>query len=428
METHSETQAGFKLDKWQRAVMETKGNITIRAGRQVGKSTVVAMKAAQFAIENPDTVTMVIAASQRQSSLLFEKIRAEIDDLERQKKIKHAEKPTLTRIVLDNGSKIYSLPAGRTGWFIRGFTLDLLICDEAAYIPEEVWKAVVPMIAVSQKLRRKGWIILLSTPFGKGGYFFHSFTDKDFRQFHISSENCPRIPASFLTKERARLTKAEYAQEYKGEFIDEWNQFFPTALIKECMTFLDWSYEEDYHPGGMYYLGVDFARYGGSENAFVIAEMDRKKKVKVIKALTTDRVSITDTVGRIKLLDDKFKFRKIFIDDGGVGGGASDFLKEDLGRKIVELNNARRSLDRYDDKTSRILKEDMYSGALVLMEAGRVEMLSDLSLLKSLKSVIYEYGSDTRRVKIYGDYAHLAEAFVRVCWCVRKQGLKVFIA
>lgn len=418
----------FKLDKWQEEVLAHEGCITIRSGRQVGKSTVISMKAASFAIKHPGTVTLVIAASQRQSSLLFDKIRGEIDLAVDKKLIKYLEEPTLTKIKLKNKSVIYSLPAGRTGYFIRGFTVDLLIADEAAYIPEEVWRAVIPMVAVSQKLRGLGWIILLSTPFGKGGYYFESFNDPDFKQFHISSEKCSRIPREFLIKEKNRMSKQEYAQEYLGEFIDEYNQFFPTALIKKCMTFMEWNHDRDYRLGKKYYLGVDIARYGGDENAFIIAEMKDNGGLKVVKALTTARVALTDTIGRIKALHEKYDFRRIFIDDAGVGGGVMDVLLEDnsLRRLVIGLNNAKRSIDR-EDKKKAIFKEDLYSNALILMEAGKLDMINDLLLMKSLKSITFEYTSD-RNIKISGNYSHLAEAFVRVCWSVRDKGLNIFIA
>jgi hypothetical protein len=52
-------------------------------------------------------------------------------------------------------------------------------------------------------------------------------------------------------------------------------------------------------------------------------------------------------------------------------------------------------------------------------------MISDLSLLRSLKSITFEYG-ERGNVKISGSYAHLAEAFVRACWCVKDRGLRLF--
>ncbi len=445
----------FVLDKWQKRVLDTKGNITIRAGRQVGKSTIIALKAAHFARHYHGTVTLIIAAAQRQSSLLFEKILAELEIVnkamleeageykedpkissaanyykKRAYEAKHGlfkEQPTRTEVKLNNGSRIYSLPAGRSGWFIRGFTLDLLIADEAAYIPEIVWTSVRPMIAVSRKRRKLGWIILISTPFGKGGYFYDSFYDDEFTQFHINSEHCPRIPKDFLRREKIRLTKLEYAQEYLGEFVDEFRQFFPTALIKQCMTFITWPFEQNYTKNKKYYLGVDIARYGADENAFVITEQDpaHKNRWKIVHCETTERKSLTDTVGRILRLNATWQFKKILTDDTGVGGGVTDMLKEKLGTRIIGINNSTRAVD--EDRNKRILKEDLYSNAAVMMEKGEIEIISNLKLLKSLKCMTFEYTGEGN-VKIKGKYSHLSEAFVRACWAKKTKHLNIFLA
>ncbi|MFW6172680.1 MAG: terminase large subunit domain-containing protein [Elusimicrobiota bacterium] len=444
---------GETMDPWQQEVIEHKGSISLRCGRQTGKSETVSEKAQKFALENDGTTTLVIAASQRQSSLIFEKINAKIkiqhDELidkaikdwekknpdktmkaEERREIEYnkglyATLPTQTKIILNNGSKIYCLPTGKTGAYIRGFTIDLLIADEAAYIPESVWMAIMPMIAVSQKTRGFGWLILLSTPFGKGGFFYNACHDKSFRQFHIKSEDCERIPKEFLRKERARLTKQEYAQEYLAEFVEEYAQIFPTTLIKERMTFISWDIKKDYNKQATYYLGVDVARFGGDENAFIIVEMNKNKKLKIVYCNTTERKSIVDTSARIEKLHEAFQFRKIFIDDNGVGGGLTDLLIEKLGKKRVRgLNNSSKSIT---GKTGKILKEDLYSNALVLMENKDVEIISDVELLRSLKSVTFEYSSN-QNLRIYGNYTHLAEAMVRGLWCIKEKGLKLFLA
>ncbi len=417
----------FKWDNWQQSVLDCDGNITIRSGRQVGKSEVISAKAVKFALDNPGTTTLIIAASQRQSSLLFEKVRGNFDLI---KKDVYLEKPTLSRILLKNGSKIYSLPAGRTGHFIRGFAIDMLIADEAAYIPETVWNAVIPMIAVSKKLRGMGYIVLLSTPYGKGGFYFNSFTDKDFKSFHASSEDCKRIPKDFLHKEKLRMTKAEYRQEYLGEFTDEWNQYFKTALIKESMTFLDWNKEEDSIPGARYYLGVDFARLGGDEIALVVCEL-QKTNLKIVKSVVINVSEIknptTHTLGVIFEYNKIWNFSKIFVDDGGLGAPILDLLKEKLGRKVIGLNNAsRRFQEQGEDKKKGILKEDLYSNTLMLLETGKLEMISDLNLLRSLKCMTYEY-NEQRRIRIFGNYSHLTEALVRACWCIKERGLGIYL-
>jgi len=408
-------------DKWQEQVLAHEGNCTIRAGRQVGKSEVISEKAVRFALGNPGTSTMIIAASQRQSSLLFEKVVAKLSELSDV----FLDKPTMTKALLKNGSRIYCMPTGRTGYFIRGYTIDLLIADEAAFIPETVWLAITPMIAVSRKARGMGFIVLLSTPFGKGGYFFDSFLNDSFRSWHVSAEDCRRIPKDHLRQERQRMSKQQYAQEYLGEFIDEYRQFFPTQLIKERMTFIEWGLSERV-PGSRFYLGVDIARYGGDENAFIVCEMVGNS-LKIVKCVTTSRVSTTDTIGRIVVIDELYHFNKIFVDDAGVGGGVTDVLIERFGRRVMGVNNAsRRLVVQGEEKKRGILKEDLYSNALLLLETKRVELISDLSLLRSLKSITYEY-SESGRVKIGGAYSHLAEALVRAVWCVKERGLDLYV-
>jgi hypothetical protein len=286
------------------------------------------------------------------------------------------------------------------------------------------------MLAVSNKERGLGWETLLSTPAGKGGFFFKSQHDPDFLHIHVKTEDCKRISPVFLKKERERMTKAMYRQEYEAEFCDEYNQFFPTQLLKERMTIIDWSMN-DKIPGSSFYLGVDIARYGGDQNAFVICEL-YGKQLKIVKCFTTERVSTTDTIGRIIAIDQEFSFKRIFIDDAGVGGGVTDILMDRLGkRRVMGLNNASKRLEIQGEERKRgILKEDLYSNALMLLETGMLDMISDLDLLRSMKSITYQYGdleTGTNKVKIFGSYAHLTEGLVRSCWCIKEKGLDLYI-
>jgi len=449
------SRSDWKPDRWQTRVLDYKGDLTLRSGRQVGKSTTIAKRSVKNTSLYPDTIRLVIAPAQRQSGQLFEKMlqhlifmneialewaggykeSAKLSSRQnREAKRRFEEKwgifskiPTKTEICLKGNRRIYAFPAGKTGVYLRCFAIDFLDADEAAFIPEPVWVSVLPMLAVSAKTKGLGWQTLLSTPFGKGGYFYNSFNDDSFMSFHVSSETCPRISADFLAKQKARLSKVEYAQEWLGEFIDEFNQYFPTALIKERMTFMDWEYTTNFDKNLKYFLGCDIARFGKDENAFVIIEMDNNQHLKVVHAGVTERKSITDTAGRIMALNDKFKFNRIFIDDAGVGGGCYDILVDTLSKsKVVGLNNAKRRIyDSGDEKKKGILKEDIYSNALVLMERAKIDIISSMKLQKSLKCMTFEYTAD-RNLRIYGKYSHLSEAFVRACWCTKAKGLNLF--
>jgi hypothetical protein len=447
----------FKPDKWQRQVLEHEGNIILRTGRQVGKSETVGKKCAKEAIRHKNITILMIAAAQRQSSEIFQKTlrnlykvhdamlkevggfqpdptkspRQNDDDRKKFEAEYGLFKGNITRTEcnLINGVRILSLPTGKTGAFVRCYTVDILIADEAAYIAEAVWVAIKPMLATSKKMRGLGWEILLSTPFGKGGYYYDACHSPDFLHIHVSSEDCPRIGRDFLQKEKQRLSRMEYAQEYLGDFVSEFHQFFPSELIKKRMNFIDWSLKEK-DISKYYYMGVDVARYGEDESAVVIGELDPITNfLRIVKCLTWQHTSLTSTCGRINRLHQEYGFKRIFIDDGGVGGGLTDMLKEDIGRsRVVPLNNSQKSIE--NNRNKGLLKEDLYSNALSMMEKdspSQIAIVSDMKLLRSLRSMTFEYTREAN-IRIYGADSHLAEAFVRCCWCVKSKGLNLFVA
>lgn len=411
----------IQLDNWQRQVLECESKrIAIRAGRQSGKSTVVSLKVAQYAMQYSNKVVVVIAAVERQAQLLFEKIFNTIVTIDR-KAVKG--KPTKSYVKLKNGTQIWCLPTGQSGYGIRGFTVDLLIADEAHYINEEVFTAIIPMLAVTG-----GTFILLSTPKGAEGYFYECFKDPTYTTWHISSETCTRIPKEFLEQQKKRMTKVSYQQEFLAEFIENIEKFFPTSIIQDSMNLE----ATPFVSSKAYYLGLDFARYGGDENAFVIAEYDGDI-VKVISAEVTSMIDTATTIQRVLELDRQWNFRKIFLDDGGLGAPLLDqfLVTTQVKRKVIGINNASRSVDREDPPKGVVLmKEDLYNNLKALMEQKRIRMIKDDNLFQSLDCVRFEIKDTStlqQRTLIYGNYLHLCEALIRAAWCVRTKGLNLWV-
>jgi len=417
----------FKLDEWQKRVLEKSGNICLRSGRQVGKSTIISIKAAEYAVKNPKKKVLIISAVERQAYLLFEKVLAYME-LRFKKKVRQGKhRPTKTKLELTNGSIIYCLPTGVSGYGIRGYTIDLLIADEAAFIPEEVWTAVTPMLAT--RTQKGACIILLSTPHGREGYFARCFNDDTFSKFHISSEECSRIDKHFLEQEKQRMTKKEYAQEYLGEFVDDLMQFFPDELILKCMRLRR---PEIISKRAEYYLGVDIARLGEDESTFEILQMTKEKKLMHVENQITRKKLLSQTSEHIIQLNRIYDFRKIFVDDGGIGVGVFDNLltEDSTKRKVVGINNAKRSLDPDDIRKLKLLKTDLYNNLLRLMEQRQIQLLDDPEVFQSLKSVQYEYTTDRQghpQLKIFGNYTHICEGLIRAAWCVKYKSLNIWV-
>jgi len=415
----------MKLDLWQEAVLKAKGSLVLRSGRQVGKSFIIGIKAAAYALENPNKLVMVISKTDKQAHLLFSKILYNINLKNRGDIKKGKDRPTKHVINLKNGSVIHSLPVGDTGFGIMGYTIDLLIADEAAFIPEEVWNSIIPALAIT-----RGEIWLLSTPFLKQGYYYNCFQNKNFTSFHTTSEECPRKDQEFLDEQKATLTKSQYAQMYLGQFVDDLHRYFSDALIHRQMIG-----SGSIHGAGEFFLGVDFAGYGGDQNAFVVVKKTRDH-MEVVEIVTTTFDEIKDnmtvnTIQRIKNLEQKYNFRQIYVDDAGLGSPILDMLKTEDGikRKIKGINNARKSIEHGTTKMRKILKNDLYANTLSLLEHNLLILMQSDVLKSSLRSILFDY-TDDKREKIYGANSgkdtHICEALNRAVWGAKDKHLKLW--
>jgi hypothetical protein len=203
---------GFdELDPWQIEVLRSDApRILLNCGRQTGKSTIAAIIALQNALTNPGSVSLLVSPGLRSSSELFKKVMGMWKSLG---KPIESEIETQLTLTLQNGSRVVALPGSDSN--IRGFTADLIIEEEAARTSDALHEAVRPMLAVTS-----GRLILLSTPSGKRGHFWHAWEkEDDWLKFEVPASSCHRIPKSFLDSERLRGERY-FLQEFCCSFQD----------------------------------------------------------------------------------------------------------------------------------------------------------------------------------------------------------------
>lgn len=201
-------QAGISPDPWQAAVLRSHAQQQILlCSRQAGKSTVRATLAIHQAIYQPDSLILVLSPSLRQSQELFRKM---LNVYACTGEMVKAETENRLTLELANGSRIVSLPGKEAT--IRGFSgVTLLLVDEASRVDDALYQAVRPMLAVS-----KGRIVLLSTPWGKRGFFHHEWMEgvTDWQRTKVTAYDVPRIDPSWLEAERSRIPTSVFEQEY----------------------------------------------------------------------------------------------------------------------------------------------------------------------------------------------------------------------
>jgi hypothetical protein len=136
----------------------------LRAGRQVGKSRLLAVLALWEAFRAPDRHVLLLSASESNALDLL----AEVTALAMGSELLRGSvsDDSLSRLVLDNGSWIRSIPASPRQ--ARGKSIDVLVLDEACWISEDVWRAA----KYSQAARPGSRLLLASSPYGRRDAFF----------------------------------------------------------------------------------------------------------------------------------------------------------------------------------------------------------------------------------------------------------------
>jgi len=421
----------MELDERQREVFETEGNIVLRSGRQAGKSTTISFLVDDYASKNNNKIILVIASVERQAYELFSKIYSRIYEKHRYLLKKGKQYQTKSKLELRNGTKILCLPTGLDGRGIRGYTIDLLIADEAAFIPRAVWDAVCPMIATRIKYGAR--MVLLSTPFGRDNYFYDCFDDDTFTKFHWSSEECERIDKNFLEQQKKRMSKIAYAQEFLGEFADSAMQWFKDDLIKSRQTLR----REDIPPidkGNGYYLGSDIARMGDDASTFQIFQ-EINGKLYHRENISTNKTKLNETYQFILHLNEKYDFEKIFIDNEGLGVAVYDFLmgNDDTKTKTFGILNSLEMKHGIETKKIKYQKEELYSLFLSLMRQGEVYLLDDENIFFSLRAMKFDYTTDDygrSHLKIFAsDHTDtdIPEGLIRAALAIKYKHLSLMV-
>jgi hypothetical protein len=221
--------AGITPDPWQADLLRARPRRSLLlCSRQSGKSTVTALTALDTAIYQAPALVLLVSPSQRQSAELFRTVMQFHSKLDGAPAL-NAE--SVLKAELANGSRILALPG--TERTIRGYAAaDLVVIDEAARVEDELLAAVRPMLATSN-----GRLIALTTPAGKRGWFFDTWTGgEDWHRTKVAASDCPRISQAFLDEELRELGAQRFSEEYGLEFLDPDEAVFPSAIIAAAFT------------------------------------------------------------------------------------------------------------------------------------------------------------------------------------------------
>jgi hypothetical protein len=219
---------GIEPDPWQVEVLASDHPRKILCcGRQTGKSTVGAVLAVHKALTQPGSTVLVVAPGERQAKLLFSKARR-LYEMAGHPLPAHSERRT--GLELSNGSIIEALPAvERT---TRGYSVDLLVVDEAAAVQDQDYHGILPALIATQ-----GEQVLLSTPRGKRGFFHEIWfsSDENWQRVMVRSNEVGRIREEDLEVFRQTMPEQFFRQEFYCEWLDTEGSLFSYGDIEAAL-------------------------------------------------------------------------------------------------------------------------------------------------------------------------------------------------
>ena len=225
---------------------------TLIVGRQVGKSLLATNLLLKWALENNNNVLMFAAPLYSQTRKVFEDIEKVIGGTP----LLVSSNKSNYEMTLINGSKIL-FRSTENADSLRGYTLQYLIVDEAAFVKDNVWEQILkPTILVKGKK-----VLFLSTPKNKGNYLHKLYLfglepDKtEYVSMNGSSYMNPFINPEDLNEARKTMPEDIFNSEIMGQFTDGGGSVFKN--IENYCVLSSFTPKQN---GVKYYAGIDLGR------------------------------------------------------------------------------------------------------------------------------------------------------------------------
>ena len=349
--------------KWQREVLrdlaehikQNKGRIdfeTLRmataSGRGIGKSALVSWLTIWMLTTRIGSTTIVSANSESQlRSITWAEITKWLSMAMNSHwfevsatKVQPAK--WLTELVerdLKLGTRYWSIegrlwseenPDGYAG--VHNYAGVMLVFDEASGIADPIWAVAAGFF--TEKTPNRFWFAF-SNPRRGSGYFYSTFHDKrDFWKTRTvdarTVEGTDKAVYQQIIDEYGADSPQAYVEVY-GEFPPEGDeQFISRTLVEEAVARNKDSVRD---PEAPIVIGVDPARFGA--DATVIAVRQGRHLIAIKRYRNEDTM---ETVGRIVDAIEEFGPVLVCIDEGGLGAGVYDRLKEQQFKQVRPVN------------------------------------------------------------------------------------------
>lgn len=322
---------GAEPDNVQASILDSLANnqmTSVRSGHGVGKSTVEAWAALWFLATRPFPKIPCTAPTQHQ---LFDILWAEISKWLR-------NNPSLKDEIIWTKEKVY-ISGHPEEWFavartaskpdaLQGFHAEhvLYIIDEASGVDDKIFEPILGALSTPDSK-----LLMCGNPTQLSGFFYESHTKNraSYATHHIDGRESPRVSKDFIKNiitmygEDSDVFRVRVAGEFPTQEDDI---FIPLSLVeKSIMT----EYKAKKKPA-LIHIGCDVARFGDDKTVIGYRTDEKVEFFKKRQGQDTMKTA-DDIIVCGEQLVARYKPDapiSVKVDDGGVGGGVVDRLRQ----------------------------------------------------------------------------------------------------
>lgn len=377
-----------KLYKWQADVFlgvqkNFKDSIhVIKSKRQVGKSILAEIISMYYCLSNQRFRIYIIEPSFNQA----DKILNELQTMCKGKPFYSKTNWIKRQIQLKNGSEIRLFSEQQGIAALQGYTCEMLIIDECAYLKDDTIDAILPYVNAT-----KGAILMFSTPKAKAGQFYNYFcmgqsAEKnnvyayDWVQYNTSELLSPEK----LELYRKTVDPLKFKTYYLGEFLENESNFF--GNYDKCIIYN----KPLFVPGLSYWFGIDWGSgVGGDWTAISVLTKTLSGKAQLVDVVYFNDKDPNQTIEEIAKLANKYKPKNITVELNSIGNVYFGLLRNALKNTQIPLNGF---------TTTNESKDKIISKLQVALQNETIELWADPELLVELSVYEMTFSKTGKRV------------------------------
>ena len=376
--------------------------------RQIGKSWTAAYLATQKCLMKQNGLVIYLSTGQRAADESLKTCKKFGDAIKVLSDGKITYDSTASCITYSNGSRIMTLPGKPES--CRGWTVDLLVCDEMAFWqqPDECWQAIVPAL-LNKIAGGDKEIIICSTPLGKNSLFFdlcqRAKVENDWKYFEVSIHDAIKDGLNVDLEQLHKLIPdpIQFSIEFECSFADSSNDFLSPNLLQ--------FYNDDVKLED-YFIGVDWAR-SGDGTAIVALGRTKESKIYLLDLCTLHNVEYEKQINFVKEIFKKYNPKAMYGDAGGLGSPIMEELNKKVSTRIKPFNfTSANKTDAYE-----YLRKQVFDRNIFFKEDFRTQIVSDLSLIQQIISENGKVSYVSRRAN--GSHGDIVSAVVLALQAIR---------